>query len=103
MSVVIKGSIEVVTIDCTARVMGIEVARLLLGAVVDPMRQQSPPKQDMQDLLLGLLAGAAGHFAGDLCVEEIHEQLDNCKRMVSEVPHFKRAAQMPGVPSPAAM
>ena len=41
-------------------------------------------------LLLGMLAGTVGHFAQDLSVDEIHEQLDNCKRMASDVLGGKR-------------
>lgn len=94
MRVKIEGEIRVFADNCTAHEMGIETGRMLLAPVVDPMRAQNVPKGAMQDLLLGLLAGAVGHFARDLSIDEIHEQLDNCKRMVSEVPGFLATAQM---------
>lgn len=94
MAMKIEGELRICANGCTASEMGIEAARQLLGLVVDPMREQNAPKSAMLDLFMGMLAGTIGHFSGDLAVEEIHQQLDNCKRMVSEVPVFKRSAQM---------
>ncbi len=85
MGVKIEGRVHIVSDGSTACEMGIETARQLLCLVVDPMRDQNEPKAAMQDLLLGMLAGTVEHFAQDLSVDEIHEQLDNCKRMVSDV------------------
>lgn len=90
MGMKIEGQVHIVSNGCTASEMGIEAARQLLCLVVDPMRYQNVPKLAMQDLLLGLLAGTVGHFAQDLSVEEIHAQLDNCKRMASDVQGGKR-------------
>ena len=90
MGMKIEGQVRIVSDGCTAREMGFEAARQLLCLVVDPMREQNVPKLAMQDLLLGLLAGTVGHFAQDLSVDEIHEQLDNCKRMASDVLGGKR-------------
>ncbi|WP_168162359.1 hypothetical protein [Acidovorax sp. KKS102] len=86
----IEGDVRIVSDGCTASEMGIEAARHLLGLVVDALRDQNVPKAAMQDLLLGMLAGTVGHFGLDLSVEEIHEQLDNCKRMASDVLGGKR-------------
>lgn len=94
MGMKIEGQVHIVSDGCTASEMGIEAARQLLCMVVDPMRDQKAPIEDMQALLLGLLAGAVGHFGGDLSIEQIHAQLDSCKRMVSEVPGFMPAARM---------
>ncbi len=93
MSMKIEGTLRIASNGCTACEMGMEAARQLLCLVVDPMREQNTPKKEMQALLLGLLAGAVGHFGGDLCIEEILEQLDSCKRMVKEVPGFTPGAQ----------
>lgn len=90
MGMMIEGQVHIVSDGCTASEMGIEAARQLLCMVVDPMRDQNAPKAAMQDLLLGMLAGTVGHFAQDLSVDEIHEQLDNCKRMASDVLGGKR-------------
>ncbi len=90
MGMKIEGQVHIVSDGCTASEMGIETARQLLRLVVDPMRDQNAPKAAMQDLLLGMLAGTVGHFAQDLSVDEVHEQLDNCKRMASEVLGGKR-------------
>lgn len=90
MGMKIEGQVHIVSDGCTASEMGIEVARQLLCLVVDPMRDQNAPKAAMQDLLLGMLAGTVGHFAQDLSVDEIHAQLDNCKRMASDVLGGKR-------------
>ena len=90
MGMKIEGQVHIVSDGCTASEMGIETARHLLGLVVDPMRDQNAPKAAMQDLLLGMLAGTVVHFAQDLSVDEIHEQLDNCKRMASDVLGGKR-------------
>lgn len=95
MGMKIEGQVHIVSDGCTASEMGIEAARHLLRLVVDPMRDQNVPTGAMQDLLLGILAGTVGHFAQDLSIEEIHAQLDSCKRMVSEVPGFVPGAQMP--------
>lgn len=84
----IEGAIRVFSDGCTANEMGLEAARQLLGTVVDPLRAQNVPKEAMQDLLLGLLAGTVGHFAGDLSSGEILRQLGLCQRMVLEVPGF---------------
>lgn len=94
MGMKIEGPVHIVSDGCTASEMGIEAARQLLRLVVDPMRDQNVPKLAMQDLLLGLLAGTVGHFAQDLSIEQIHAQLDSCKRIVSEVPGFMPAARM---------
>lgn len=94
MGMKIEGQVHIVSDGCTASEMGIEAARQLLCLVVDPMRDQNVPTGAMQDLLLGLLAGTVGHFGCDLSVEQIHAQLDSCKRMVSEVPGFMPAARM---------
>lgn len=94
MGMKIEGQVHIVSEGCTASEMGIEAARHLLCLVVDTMRDQNVPKAAMLDLLMGMLAGTVGHFAQDLSVEEIHMQLDNCKRMVSEVPGFVPGAQM---------
>lgn len=94
MGMKIEGQVEIVCDGCTPIEMGLDASRLLLGLVVDPMRDQNAPTSDMQDLLMGMLAGVLGHFGGDLSIEQIHEQLDNCKRMVSEVPGFVPGAQM---------
>lgn len=94
MPMKIEGELRICANGCTASEMGIEASRQLLGLVVDPMREQNAPQADMQALLLGLLAGAVGHFGCDLSIEEIHKQLDSCKRMVSEVPGFMPGAQM---------
>ncbi|MBV7454329.1 hypothetical protein KW843_07590 [Acidovorax sp. sif1233] len=85
MSFQIEGQVRIVSNSCTASEMGIEAARQLLRLVVDPMRDQNVSKGAMLDLLLGMLAGTVGHFAQDLSVEEILAQLDNCKRMASDV------------------
>lgn len=90
MGMKIEGALRIVADGCTASEVGIEAARQLLCLVVDPMREQNVPKLAMQDLLLGLLAGTVGHFAQDLSVEVIHAQLDNCKRMASDVLGGKR-------------
>ena len=95
MSMKIEGEVRIVSNGCTASEMGIEAARQLLCLVVDPMRYQNVPKGAMQDLLLGMLAGTVGHFAADLSIEEIHQQIDSCKRMVSELPAFTPVEQMP--------
>nr|WP_296019058.1 hypothetical protein [uncultured Acidovorax sp.] len=94
MAMKIEGELRIVADGCTSSEMGIDAARLLLCLVVDPMRAQNAPSKDMQALLLGLLVGAVGHFGSDLNIEQIHEQLDSCKRMVLEVPGFMRSAQM---------
>ena len=94
MGMKIEGEVRIVADGCTASEMGIEAARQLLAMVIDPMRDQGVPKGAMQDLLLGMLAGTVGHFGCDLSVEQIHEQLDSCKRMVSEVPGFMPGARM---------
>lgn len=93
MAMKVEGELRICANGCTASEMGIEASRQLLGLVVDPMREQNAPKSAMLDLFMGMLAGTIGHFGAVLTVEEIHEQLDNCKRMVSEVPGFKRSAQ----------
>lgn len=94
MGMKIEGQVHIVSDGCTASEMGIEAARHLLRLVVDPMRDQNVPKAAMLDLLMGMLAGTVGHFAQDLSVEEIHTQLDNCKRMVSDVLGAKGEAHM---------
>lgn len=94
MGMNIEGQVHIVSEGCTASEMGIEAARQLLCLVVDPMRDQNAPKADMQDLLLGMLAGTVGHFTQDLSVEVIHAQLDNCKRIVSDVLGAKGEAHM---------
>lgn len=95
MGMKIEGELRIVADGCTPIEMGVEASRQLLCLVVDPMRDQNAPKLAMQDLLLGMLAGTVEHFAQDLSVEVIHAQLDNCKRMVSEVLAFTPGAQMP--------
>lgn len=94
MAMKIEGEIRIVANGCSASEMGIEAARQLLCLVVDPMREQNAPQADMQALLLGMLAGAVGHFGGVLSIEQIHKQLDSCKRMVVEVPGFMPGAQL---------
>lgn len=94
MGMKVEGELRIVADGCSASEMGTEAARQLLCLVVDPMRDQNAPKEDMQALLLGLLAGAVGHFGADLSIEQIHAQLDSCKRMVVEVPGFVPGAQM---------
>lgn len=94
MGMKIEGELRICSSGCTASEMGIEAARHLLRLVVDPMRDQNVSTGAMQDLLMGMLAGTVGHFAGDLSLEQIHAQLDNCKRMVSEVPGFVTGAQL---------
>lgn len=84
----IEGEIRAISDGCTAHEMGIDAARQLLCVVIDPMRDQNVPKEAMQDLLLGLLAGTVGLFARDLSREEIRRQLGACQRMVLEVPGF---------------
>ena len=84
----IEGEIRVFSDGCTATEMGVEAARQLLGTVVEPLRAQNVPKEAMQDLLLGLLAGTVAHFAQDLSCGEILLQLGICQRMVLEVPGF---------------
>lgn len=85
MGMKIEGQVHIVSDGCTASEMGFEAARQLLCMVVDPMRDQNVPKAAMLDLLLGMLAGTMGHFTQDLSVEEIHAQLDICKRVASDV------------------
>jgi hypothetical protein len=85
MGMKIEGEVRIVADGCSASEMGIEAARQLLGLVVDPMRDQNVPKSAMLDLFMGMLAGTIGHFGSELSLEEIHAQLDNCKRMVSDV------------------
>ena len=94
MRVRIEGEVKVVAMGCTASELGIEAARQLLAPVVQSLRVQNPSREAMLDLFMGMLAGTIGHFGADLTVEEIHEQLDNCKRMVSEVPGFMPGVQM---------
>lgn len=94
MGMKIEGALRIVADGCTPIEMGVEASRHLLGLVVDPMRDQNAPTSAMQDLLMGMLVGALGHFGGDLSIEQIHEQLDSCKRMVSEVPGFVTGAQL---------
>lgn len=95
MGMKIEGQVSIVSDGCTVGEIGIEAAQQLLCQVVDQMRDQTASKAAMQDLLLGMLAGTVGNFAQDLSAEVIHAQLDNCKRMVSEVLAFTPGAQMP--------
>lgn len=88
MSVKFKGDIYMVADGATAHEIGIDASRLLLAVAVESLREKQPPKKELKDLLLGLLCGAVGHFAEELSIEEIQEQLDHCKRMVQEVPCF---------------
>ena len=84
MGMKIEGALRIVADGCTPIEMGVEASRHLLGLVVDPMRDQNAPTSAMQDLLLGMLTGTVVHFGCDLSVEQIHEQLDSCKRIASD-------------------